>query len=147
MQQVGFFHIESLPWIQTLLWRQWEKRFCSPVCSPATVVLPPVLHHAGGCRKNFRHIKSLRAVAQQQPCARGNRPSQCESSPTTLRPSLRALLALPKVQKPCTAVCKQSVNDQNHHQKKKRATKWIARFPLLYWCRKEESNPRPSHYE
>ena len=52
-----------------------------------------------------------------------------------------------KVQKPCTAVCKQSVNDQNHRQKKKRATELIARFPLLYWCRKEESNPRPSHYE
>ena len=53
----------------------------------------------------------------------------------------------PKVQKPCTAVCKQSVNGKKHHQRKKRATVLIARFPLLYWCRKEESNPRPSHYE
>ena len=52
-----------------------------------------------------------------------------------------------KVQKPCTAVCKQSVNGKKHHQRKKRATVLIARFPLLYWCRKEESNPRPSHYE
>ena len=41
----------------------------------------------------------------------------------------------------------QSVNGKNHHQRKKRATVLIARFPLLYWCRKEESNPRPSHYE
>ena len=53
----------------------------------------------------------------------------------------------PKVQKPCTAVCKQSVNGKKHHQRKKRAIVLIARFLLLYWCRKEESNPRPSHYE
>ena len=27
------------------------------------------------------------------------------------------------------------------------ATKKIAGFPLLYWCRRDESNTRPSHYE
>ena len=31
--------------------------------------------------------------------------------------------------------------------KKKPATKLIAGFPFVLWCRRDESNTRPSHYE
>ena len=32
-------------------------------------------------------------------------------------------------------------------EKKNPAIFWIAGFPLLTWCRRDESNTRPSHYE
>ena len=41
--------------------------------------------------------------------------------------------SVPKARKPCTAVCKQSVNRQKAPKAKNPATKKIARFPLLYW--------------